>query len=298
MSLEKIDTSYWLTKDKTWMAQRNEQWPTIEKVVALNRRKSEVTVIKQYFLKGKMPKWEKYRDWDALFRHLDLSLFLWLHPSDDPKVLKPLFRDYLASDLIHPRDVILGYGSFIDNELLSATSPYKSLKDYPFPFMGEKNIILFRILFEDVNYVKDRMTQLLGGQENFDAKAGHLFEFLGYHHVLRLRRWLMQASTLPLSLQCLYQYDEVLEWCLTTITANKGNEFLEELNNPKYLEAFQKALYCIHHFDTEKEGDSNRSKAVVKIRNILDEHLFLPEFKQIWQDIKADKIEVKDPWKR
>lgn len=298
MSLDKIDTSYWLTKDKTWVDQRKAQWPAIEKVVALNRKKTEVNVIKQYFLKGKMPKWEKYNDWNDIFRHLDLRFFLWLHPSNDPEVLKPLYRDYLESELVDAQDVIKGYSSFLDNELLRATSSKKALKDYPFPFMVEKNIILFRIMFEDINYAKEAITRLLDGQESFDEKAGHLFEFLGYYHFFYIRSWLMQAPSLQLCLQCLYQYDEVLEWYLTTLTVNKENEFLEEIKTPVALKEYQKALYCIYHFDTEKEGDTNRSKAVYKIRKLLDEREFLPEFKKIWQDIKADKVEVKTPWKR
>lgn len=294
MSLEKIDTSYWLTKDKAWMDERKTQWPVIEKVVGLNRKKTEVNVIKQYFLRGKMPKWEKYRDWDNTFRHLDLMCFLWLHPSSDYEVLKDLYNCYMESDLIHEEDVIGGYGSFLEHELVRATSPYKSLEDYPFPFMGEKNIILFRILFDDINYAKDRIFDLVGGQENFDEYAKHIFEFLGYGHFLFMSCWLQQYSHSPLSLNSLYQYDEALEWCLTTITANSDNEFLD--GTSQYFQGFQKAFYRIHHFDTIKEGDTGRTHAVQKIRKILDERDFIPEFKQMWEDIKADKIEVKNPW--
>lgn len=120
MSLESIDTSYWKTKDKEWVEQRQAQWPAIERVVSLNRRKADVNVIKQYFLRGKMPNWEKYKDWDDLYRHLDLDLFLWLHPSDDHEVLKNLYRIYMESDLIDERDVTRGYGELIGNEFLRA----------------------------------------------------------------------------------------------------------------------------------------------------------------------------------
>jgi len=298
MSLEKIDVSYWLTKDKIWMDERKAQWPAIEKVVGLNRKKTEVNVIKQYFLRGKMPKWEKYRDWDDVFRHLDLNMFLWLHPSNDPKVLKSLYKSYMESDLIHERDVMLGYGLFLKHEFMMATSPYKSLEDYPFPFMMEKNIILFRIMFDDINYAKDAVFRLVGGQENFDKKAKHTFEFQGFHHFLRMWLWLLQDSKSPLCLHCLYQYDEALEWCLTTLTVNKENEFLDELKSPVNLQEYQKALYCIHHFDTDKEGDTCRTRFIHKIHKILDEREFIPEFKQMWLNVKAGKIEVKDPWKR
>jgi len=63
MVLNEINTSYWLIKDKAWMEARKAQWPEIERFVEGNRRKSEMNVIKQYFLRGTMPKWEKYWDW-------------------------------------------------------------------------------------------------------------------------------------------------------------------------------------------------------------------------------------------
>ncbi len=297
MSLEKIDTSYWLTKDKSWVEERQAQWSAIEKVIGLNRRKSEVDVIKQYFLRGKMPNWEKYRNWDGFFRHLDLNIFLWLHPSNDSDVLKNLYKIYMESNLIHEQDVINGYGSLIDHELLSATMPYESLEEYPYPFRGSKNVILFRVMFDDIEYAKEKIYSLVGGQEKFNKKASHIFEFLGYQHFLRMRLWLLQDIKLPLCAYNLYQYDDVLGWCLTTLTAKNEKEFLEGLQIPEYLQEFQKALYCIHCFDTEKEGDTCRTYAIHKIRKILDERTFVPEFKKMWEDTKAGKIEVKTPWK-
>lgn len=296
MSLEKIDTSFWLTKDKTWMEERHAQWLAIEKSVSLDKNKPEVNVIKQYFLKGKMPNWRKYRDMNKQLEHLDLRFFLWLHPSSNPDVLKPLYISYMQSDLIQPLDVAFGYRAFLGHELVRATSPYKSLADYPFPFLGEKNIILFRIMFEDIDYVKDVVYHLYGGQEKFDRQPVKFFDYLGYDHFLFMKRWLLQESTLPLSLYGLYQYDEVLEWCLTTLTEKNKQEFLDTIQNPKSIQGYQKALYCIHHFDTEKEDDNFRARAVYKMRDILEQHDFVPEFKQMWEDIKAGKIDVENPW--
>lgn len=298
MSLEKIDTSYWKTIDKEWVEQRQAQWPYIERVIGPARRKSEVNVIKDYFLRGKMPIWKKYKEWNGDCRHVDLKVFLWLHPSDDIEVLKSLYKTYMESDLIHELDVLKGYGSFVDNEFLRAAASKKTIEEYPFPFMGTKNIILFRVMFEDVEYAKDRIRSLVGGQANYDKKARKLLEFLGYHHFLRMWLWLLQDIKSPLCLNSLYQYDDVLEWCLTTFTPSKGKEFSDGLHTREYLQEFQKALYCLHHFDTEKEGDTCRTSAIHKIRKILNERTFVPEFKQLWEDVKAGKIEVEDPWTR
>lgn len=296
--LANIDTSFWLTRDKTWMDDRKAQWPAIEKVVSDNRRKMDVNVIKQYFLRGKMPKWEKYQGWDDLFRHLDLMHFLWLHPSNDPEVLKQLYIGYMESELIHERDVMLGYGLFLKHEFVMAASSHKSIEEYPFPFMGKKNITLFRVMFEDIVYAKNSICRRVGGQEKFDKKAKNIFECLGYHHFLKMWLWLLQDPQSPLMLNSLYQYDEVVEWCMTTMTTNKSNEFLEDIKPPVGLKEYQKALYCLSHFDTEEEGDTCRTRFVHKIRRILDEREFIPEFKQMWLGVKSGKIEVKDPWKR
>lgn len=299
MSLEKIDTSNWLTKDKVWMESRKIQWLAIERVVKHNRRKTEVNTIKQYFLRGKMPNWEKYRDWDDTFRHLDLNLFLWLHPSNDPEILKVLYKLYIESDLIHPRDVILGYGSFFSHEFMIASSTRDLLlEEYPFPFMGGKNIILFRIMLEDLTYVKAKFSDLVAGNKNFEKQGKHVLEIMGYDHFLRMRLWLMQDPQSPFCLNNLYQYDDALEWCLTTLTSTHNKEFLKGLVTPKYIQAYQKSLYCLYHFDAKKEGNTGRTHFVHKIRKILDEREFIPEFKQMWLDVKAGKIEVKKPWKR
>lgn len=297
-SLEKIDTSYWKTKDQEWVAQRQAQWPAIERVVSSGRRKAEVNTIKDYFLRGKMPNWKKYKEWNGDCRHVDLKIFLWLHPSDDIEVLKDLYKTYMESDLIHEFDVLKGYGCLVEHEFLRAALSWKSLAEYPFPFMGAKNIILFRVMFEDVEYAEGRIRSLVGGQANYDKKARGIIEFLGYHHFIRVWLWLLQDIKSPLCLNSLYQYEDVFEWCLTTLTKNAENELHESIKKSVNLQNYQKALYCFFHFDTEKEGDTCRSRAIYKIRKILDEHAFAPEFKQMWEDIKAGKIKVKSPWKR
>jgi len=295
MNLENIDTSFWLTKDKAWMEQRKAQWPEIERVVTLNRKKIETNGLKQYFLRGKMINWGKYFNWDEAYRPhpLDLTMFLWLHPSNEFNVLKALQKCYMESNLPRPHGNIAGYVSFLEHELMRASGPYKSLAKYPFPYMGEKNIILFRVLFNDIEYARDK----IGGMENYEKNTINPFEDLGYHHFFYMRAWLLQDSKLPLCINQLYQYDEVVEWSLTTLTSNQENQFLDEIENPVGLQRYQKTLFGFHHFDTEKEGNTSRSRFVHNIRKILDEREFLPEFKQMWLDTKAGKIEVKKPWK-
>ncbi len=297
MDLDKIDTSHWLNNDKEWLRERSSRWAEIERVVGLNRKKSEVKVIERYYFYGELPNWEKYRDWEDIFRPFDLNIFLWLHPSSDPGLLQQLYQSYVESDLTTASDVITGYGSFLGHELVRATAPYKSLEEYPFPFMGNKNIIVFRIMFGDLDYAKTQISAKIGKPDSFDNQTEHIFEFLGYEHFLKIRRWLLHDKRSPLSLNCLYQYDEVSDWILTTITRNTEIEFRSGLESQNYHKPYLRALYCIHHFDTEKDGDTSRARAIRRIRKILDKHEFINEFREMWEAVKAGKVEVVDPWK-
>jgi len=90
----------------------------------------------------------------------------------------------------------------------------------------------------------------------------------------------------------------VLDWCITVILKGQAADaFLKDIKPQAGLESYQKGLYRIHHFNTEEEGDTCRTHLVYKIRKVLDEHDFIPEFKQIWEDVKLDKVNVKKPWK-
>jgi hypothetical protein len=82
--LENFDTSHWKTADKSWMKEREKQWPEIEQMLyTLNMTKKGRGIVRRYFLKGSLPHWKKLHDWDrdSTVRHLNLLLFLYLHPS-------------------------------------------------------------------------------------------------------------------------------------------------------------------------------------------------------------------------
>lgn len=306
MSFDKLDTSHWHTKDKAWKEERLAQWPAIEEAVSsYGHRKTEINLIKQYFLRGKLPAWEKYRDWDSGCRALDLRMFLWLYPSEDPQVLKAAYHCYMESDEIQNEDISVGYSSFLGSELKDGTREYNDPDNsYKPVFMWGKNIILFRIMFEDLDYMLAQYERLIEHKKEHQKERRRkvirerVLEAFDYLFFRYYRRWLLMDKSSSKTKYCLYQYDEVIDWLLTTITPNADKEFVKifEENPPVNVPGYQKALYCIYHFDTEKEGDTPRSAAVIKIRKILDEREFVPEFKQMWQDVKAGKVEVDDPW--
>jgi hypothetical protein len=112
--------------------------------------------------------------------------------------------------------------------------------------------------------------------------------------IASMSEWLILKKLLPINEDFLLQYDEPLEWWYESV---KDVDYfnLNDLNR-KQKPHFPKLLYRIYHFDIEKEGDTCRTRFVKKIRNMLDDREFFPEFKQMWLDVKAGKIEVQDPW--
>ena len=113
-----------------------------------------------------------------------------------------------------------------------------------------------------------------------------------------MTKWLCNKTLNYINEDCLYQYDNYLEyWYLSCAQVKETDEFqISEIFRD--VDLLKKGLYRIHHFDTEKEGDTCRSRFVNKMRKILDERAFLGDFKQLWEDVKANKITIENPWKR
>ena len=295
MNLEKIDTTFWNLKEPEWVRERNAQWMYLEKKLSSGRRKSELNTIKQYFLKGKMPNWEKYRKWDGDERHVDLLNFLWLHPSDDVALLTELFLEYVHSDLIHYKDVAYAYGSFFMYELSGFRWENNTVSRYQYPFLGRKNIILFNILMSGIDYAESEIELLNAGRIN-DYLAQLKARYREYVAFLYFRLWLLMPDNSPLSESALYQYDEVLDWVFLNIE-DQSDEFIKSLEYKSNAESFYRALYCIFHYDSKFPECVGKVRAVNKLRQILSEKKFMAEFECMWEDVINDRVAVKNPWK-
>lgn len=296
MALDKIDTSYWLLDNKEWVANREAEWPKIEFMLKNYKPlKKNMNPIKDYFLKGKMPNWNAYKDWDDSSRHLDLFVFLWLHPSSGYDVLTNLCSEYLASDLIVYEDVKSGFNAFLDSQIIMACShyqPYETIDDVSWPFLSGKGELLFSVMMGE-DY--DAEFELPG---NSSCKKEITFSLPKdtLSTICNMGHWLDIERMLPINNDMLLQYDQPLEWWYESV--KDVDYFNLKKRYRRQIPSFERALYQIFHFDTEKEGDTCRTRFVYKIRKILDEREFIPEFKQMWEDVKAGKIEVKDPWTR
>ena len=299
MSLEVIDTSFWLTKDKAWMQARKDKWPSIE-VMLSEKTKKALNIIKQYYLKGKMPNWQALQEWENNDRHLDLFCFLWLHPSDDETLLYSLYREYMTSELIYETDAIAGYYTFLRSLIQDACARFLSMDDYYSPYLEGKGLTLFNVLYKDIDFAGVQMRKQLKSVERFQREAQHLLSANGYQDLFTFGKWLCLEVFLPGHEEFLLQYDEPFEWWYLSCKNDAENFFNDKSQGYDTRKMIRyggyKALYNIYHFDTKKEGDTCRTRFVLKIRKALDEREFSDDFKQMWLDIKAGKIDVEDPW--
>jgi len=294
-----FDTSFWKIKDKEWMAERKQQWETIELMLEHKKPKKGRTVIKNYFLKGKLPDWDKLRHWDSYERHLDVFLFLWLHPSSDKEVLFKLFDDYIHSVVIRFDDIAAGYGMLLREFIIMASQDYSDdLDELKYCILTDSKVeVLFEVMMKPaLNQLKLELSFLYLDHSSPEIKVLD-YSVASPRSIYEMGRWLCIQELKDFNNEFLFQFDDALEWWYQSFPVDP-HFFENEAQSEAARNNTIKALYRIHHFDTEKEGDTCRTRFVHKIRKILDERDFIPEFKQMWEDVKSGKIEVKDPWKR
>ena len=290
-----IDTSYWKPEDEAWMAARRDEWDSIKPRLANGMHKPvrSLKIIERYYLKGVMPDFTALSSWKNDFRHLDLLAFIWMHPSRDRQLLISLRDEYVNSPLVTESDVWIGIGGLLFGAGTTTASldfsPHPDKKVATYMFTGE-NELLFDILVGDLD--QPAYPENGGGDWSIEKLRGK------YRGVFDMTKWLCNKTLNYINEDCLYQYDNYLEyWYLSCAQVKETDEFqISEIFRD--IDLLKKGLYRIHHFDTEKEGDTCRSRFVNKMRKILDERAFLGDFKQLWEDVKANKITIENPWKR
>ena len=289
ISLEHIDTSHWKSDDKIWMKSRKARWPKYEKMLSKYKSRKGLTIIKQYFLTGKMPDWLSLKEWENPERHLDIFCFVWLHPSQDESVLVAHRDAYMESDLILEEDIRIGLANFLRNGIQMACQA-NIVDPEPRIIVTDNNEILFRILMGDLSKTKYEIQ----GYSSRDPvmQYGHPKRFFympksSFDAVCTMSKWLRLEKLKPINRGMLFQYDQPLEWWYRSCETNE-DYFDDELKRLS-REYIEKALFEIYHFDTEKEGDTCRTHFVNKIRKIFDEREFIPDFKELCQNAKKAK---------
>jgi hypothetical protein len=286
-----IDTSYWKLDDKDWVADRKAQWNRIEPMFQGSAHKSKkgLGIIKKYFLKGEIPDFKALYEWNGWERHLDLFCFLWLHPENDEVLLAELRDLYVNLPHVLSDDVSIGISIFLSFADVRANDEYTEAELPTILNTNGHNEMYFRLMMGDSNGAY-RGTHK-GNRWKVDRITLRFISQLS--HMTRL---LCNKTVNKINEDVLYQYDSYLDFWYGCIDQNE--DCFEGKRGERRVPIAEKALYRIHNFDTEKEGDTCRTRFVKKMRKILDEREFIPQFKQMWADVKADKIEVENPWKR
>jgi hypothetical protein len=281
-----IDTSYWKMHDKVWIAERKEQWLAIEPMFqyGASKTKRAVGIIKQYFLKGKLPDFKALRSWHPYFGHLDLFNFIWLHPSWDETVLLPLRDAYIAHKYIKDDDVLNGFGLMNSCCLVRPCCKYTQ-EESLIILRTDHNQVMFKVMMADL-----QQTEYLVDGAIRQLPKSKLF------HLTLMSEWLCLENMYAYNEDMVFQYDLALEWWYQSCPENEDFFERKKVQYTDCISDLYRYLYRIHHFDTEKEGDTCRTRFVHKMKNILDEREFISEFKQMWLDVKADRVDIEEPW--
>jgi hypothetical protein len=326
--LENFDTSHWKTADKSWMKEREKQWPEIEQMLyTLNMTKKGRGIVRRYFLKGSLPHWKKLHDWDrdSTVRHLNLLLFLYLHPSQDDTVLRPLRDQFMDHPQALPMDRLggltmlfsIGQGdatsggtrrvstSGLEKELPLAVS---QLPDAPAPYADCKivdihtnghNERLFNLMLPDLS---QSTVQLPVTRDTYVCTAPRYFPWdheelplrsfrFELHDLWAMGQWLAFPATSSKGYNdMIFQYERPLDlWYhdVATQAAPEGN----------WLKYMLIALYRIFQVDLGNEpAESPRARFARRIRAMLTDREFSESFRALVTLAKNNGIAVRDPW--
>ncbi len=284
-----IDTQYWQLDNKEWIANRAEQWRKIEPtfIGGAFKAKKAITIIKRYFLKGIMPDFIKLKEWNSIERHLDLFCFLWLHPSWDRQVLTELREMYVNYEHIVSEDIQSGVGIFMGYSTIMASQEYENPENVL--HTEGHNELLFDVIMGDMT------KPLIPEQGRLDFE--YTKSILRFGRIITDTDWLINKKHNFLNDDCIYQYDAYVNYWYQCFPSTQ-QDYLKDLSIKHHKIYVHNSLYRIAQFDVAKEGDTCRSRYVLKVRDILDNRDMIPDIKDMWKQAKDGTIETKRPWKR
>jgi hypothetical protein len=196
-------------------------------------------------------------------------------------------------------DIGAGYGMLFEPAITYACQQNANLEhnelDLPKQiFYSGNNEFYFDVMMEDVEYLDSELEFIyMEGYPPEKIIVG--VPTIPFNYISSMSRWLCIKQMRALNLDMLFQYDRPLEWWYRCRTRDE-NYFENQGQAEKRRQNYRKYLFRICHFDTDKEGDTCRTRFVQKMRKMLDEREFISEFKQMWEEVKAGKVGVKKPW--
>ena len=323
-----FDTSHWKTSDKAWMAERKQQWLEIEKLLyVLDKNKKARSIIKQYFLKGQLPEWKKLHDWNpnSTTRHLDLLLFLYLHPSCADAVLRPLRDQFMNNPHARWNDRLIGFNGLWNIGLIEPSAGSlrmfriadlekelpqvaASLPPAPEPFADCRQIEvhtdgqnerLFNLMWPDIT---QQTVRLPVTRDTYCCRAPRYtldyeeFPLMEHRFTLEtlwiMSQWLVWPTPLNRgSSDMIFRYEQPMNlWY-----HHCAQEDVPE--KPAQREFVMLAVYRIFHFDVDQEGpDSPRTRFVHRARALLTEREFSASFQALIAAARSGEVVVSEPW--
>ncbi len=276
-----VDSAHWRPQDKAWAKKRAAQWKEVERTLGREKTKKGMNVVKQYFLKGKLPDWEKlnesWNDEDTHGRHLDLFSLLYCHPVQDYDVLKPLRDAYLAGESFgrSHADVFAGSHTFLALGLRDAS---RNGKEYGLRkhFICDAEMMT-RLMFEGGLHIDNEDTS------QSSRRCGPDIYALTY-----IESWLALDELNEYGSKMIMQHDLMLELMYENVCVLEGRNRREVFLDYR-LPHWERILYGLHHYDHAKEGDTVRAQVVRKLTGMLDERDWGGELDELWVRVKGDK---------
>lgn len=323
-----FDTSHWKTSDKAWMAERKQHWLEVEKLLyVLDKNKKARSIIKQYFLKGQLPEWKKLHDWSqsSTTRHLDLLLFLYLHPSRDDAVLRPLRDQFMNNPHARWNDRLIGFNGLwqiglsepasgslrmfrmadLEKELPAVAA---SLPPAPEPFADCRGIEvhtdgqnerLFNLMWPDVKLQTVRLPVTINTYYSRAPRYTLDYEdFPMMQHGFTLdtlwtmSQWLVRPEPLNRgSSDMIFQYERPMDLWYHHCAQSDVPQ------NAAWRELVMLAVYRIFHFDVDQEGpDSPRTRFVHRAQALLTQREFSASFQALIAAARSGEVVVSDAW--
>ncbi|MFL0806634.1 MAG: hypothetical protein K6L60_05035 [Oceanobacter sp.] len=295
--LENFDNSSWKLDDKQWVAKRRAEWPEYEKVLAWKYSKRSIAVCKRYYMKGVLPDKNGWYDVN-LSKSLTIFHILWLHPSRDYHTLLMARNAYLNSALVREDWITFGYGRLIFI-LLKICLQRDDIPGRVYePDLRENGELLFQVMMDGLDNEKyplgreGRSVVHLG--EEYVSNCHHLGFFKPkpkFNYFSEIADWLI-CSDNNINSGYIFQYDTGLNWLhegLCEAADSYKEEFMEDRIRGQYrYERFIESLLTIYHFDNA--DNSPKSYLARRLKNSLDNEVWLPEVKEIWRKIKFGEI--------
>ena len=297
-----IDTSFWKLGDKEWCSKRKEEWAKKERIIeTFHKPKYGVSILKRFFMKGVMPDWNKYYDKDDQYgRHLDLFCFLWLHPSNDYNVLKPLRDAYIEADDVLADDIRIGIRrcfNFAVRESVSAMFSQidpETGADIPLWLHADgKTKLIFDLCYGDLSEPKIRRVVFCRTMLEKTRTEVITKPTLGLDYIQFFSNWIYLQDLNQSNLDFILQHPGMLDWWYQSCPPKETVYPEDHWTILKKLQMYR-ALNKLFRYNLDTVAVPEQKEFAINLMHILDENSFPREFEEMWKNVKRGAVAVEN----